>query len=559
MAEHDETQRIDPVEPTRLLDPEPTAPLDVPPPPPQRSAGYPTEPPAGPAAATGQPSWTPPPLGQPGAQSPGPGWGPAPTWPSSYPPPYGPPAGAPQYTATAATGQFGPAPAGYGQPTYGQPGYGQPGYGQPGYPSSGQPGYGPGYAPPGQPYAGSAGPYARYASPTSGQLPPPQQPYAYYAGQQQWPTAAPTQPRRRTGRTVLVVTLALALAITGFAWALRPMLEQSLRPTTPSVAPAQPDQPNQPGQPNQPAQPDPNTSPGGSGVISESAGVVFVTGETSTGIASGTGMVLTADGHVLTNYHVVAGTRSLEVAIADTGDTYTATVLGFDQTKDIALLQLKDATGLATVTIDHDQLKAGDEVAAVGNAGGHNELVRAPGEVVGLDRSLTVNSDSPWGSQEKLSGVIETTAGAVPGHSGGPMYDAQGEVAGVTTAGSEKAGRSYAVPIADALQVVDVITAGQDVGTVRVGPAGYLGIVIGEATRYGVTVSDVAEDSPAARAGMEAGSTLVRVGDTRVSDTTNLATVIRGLEPGDQVEVEWLTPSGERQQASVVLEASPVN
>ena len=353
-----------------------------------------------------------------------------------------------------------------------------------------------------------------------------------------------------------MLALAVALAIAGFAWALRPMLEQAQRATVPTTQPVQPNQPTtQPG-----SDPTPDANPGSTGgSAGESAGIVFVEGESSSGIAAGTGMVLTPDGKVLTNYHVVAGTQALQVTIADSGRSYTATVLGFDQSKDVALLQLADASGLATITVDSDEVKVGDEVAAVGNAGGNSELVRAPGEVVGLNRSLTVNSDSPWGSQEDLSGVIETTAGAVPGHSGGPMFDDEAEVLGITTAGSSQAGRSYAVPIADALEVVDTIEAGRDAGTVRVGPAGYLGIVIGNASRFGVTISDVTAGSPADRAGIEVGSTLVRVGDTQVSETTNLATVIRSLEPGDEVTVEWRTPRGQARSASVTLEASPVN
>lgn len=573
MAEQDETQRIEAVEPTRALDPEPTVRMDAPPAPPQRPVSGPNAPnPAGTA-------WTPPPLGRPAPGSTGlgqpptsaPGWvSQQPPWPGSYPPAASGPAPSPAAYPPPATG------AGYGQPGYPQPGYGQTGgYSQPGYhqPGYGQPGYGqPGYGQPGYGRAGqqphpvydtSAGPYARYAryaQPSQGGGYPPQPPYnpygQYYAGQQ-WPAPAPAEPRRRTGRTILVVALAVALAITGFAWALRPMLEQSLSPTTPSVEPAQPSQPAT--QPQTEPDPDPSPTPGGSGGVSESAGVVFVTGESSSGIAAGTGMVLTADGKVLTNYHVVAGTQSLEVMIADSGDTYAATVLGFDQSKDVALLQLEDASGLATVTIDHDEVNIGDPVAAVGNAGGNNELVRAAGEVVRLDRSLTVNSDSPWGSQENLSGVIETTAGAVPGHSGGPMFDDEAEVLGITTAGSTQAERSYAVPIADALEVVATIEAGKDAGTVRVGPAGYMGIVIGNATRYGVTITDVVAGSPADEAGIEVGSTLIQVGDTPVEQTTNLATVIRALEPGDEVVVEWLTPRGEQRRASLTLTASPVN
>lgn len=550
MTDQDETQRIEPTEPTRVIGTEPTARFDVPPPP-QQPAGHPRyvvpPPPVGSPGAAG-PAWAPPPLpsglGQPPAGAPG--WTAAQgTWTTGYP--QGP----------IGVGQPGPYP---GAATYGQPGY--PVYpGHPGHPQPGQFSY-PGYPQAGYPQTGApqpspaAGPYARYAQPSQGgyHQPPPYNPYGQYAAGPQWSAPQQAPSRRGPGRIILVLALALAVTIGGFAWALRPMLEQSLNPVAPTVEPAQPQEPAQPG-----TEPGTTPEPTASGSAGESAGVVFVEGQTSGGVAAGTGMVLTPDGKVLTNYHVVAGTQSLEVTIADSGDTYSATVLGFDQTKDVALLQLADASGLATVTLDKDEVAVGDAVAAVGNAGGHNELVRAAGKVVGLDRSLTVSSDSPWGSQENLSGVIETTAGAVPGHSGGPMFDAEAEVVGITTAGSTQAGRSYAVPIADALRVVDTIEAGKDVGTVRVGPAGYLGIVIGQASRYGVLITDVVADSPAGRAGMEIGSTLVRVGDTEVNQTTNMATVIRGLEPGDQVIIEWLTPQGEQRQASVVLDASPVN
>ena len=602
MTEHDETRRIEPVEPTRVLGSEPTVAIE-----PTRTldpgqAGAAVEPtrildpgqsstidsaaqaprravspghPAAvsPQAATPQPWY--PPSGQPqqfgypasyGYPQPGysqQGYPPPGYAPPAYPQPGYPPPGYPQAGYTqAAQRQAGSATPGYPQPGYPQPAHGQPGYPQPGYPyqgfqTSGQ------FSPAPNPQSISAGPYARYANPSApGSARQPYDPYATaYPPVQPWPGAAPTAPaapKRHTGRTILVVALALVMALTGFAWALRPLLEQSARPVAPIA------EPNQPGVDPGPGtgpitEPDPDPRPGSGGSAAESVGIVFVEGETSGGIGAGTGMVLTSDGKVLTNYHVVAGTQSLQVTVADSGESYVATVLGYDQSKDVALLQLQDASGLDTVTIDRDEVNVGDPVAALGNAGGNNELVRAPGEVVALDRNLTVNSDSPWGAQEDLEGVIETTAGAVPGHSGGPMFDDEGEVLGITTAGSTQAGRSYAVPIADALDVVSTIETGQDAGTVRVGPAGYMGIVIGEASRHGVIISEVVPDSPADRAGIEVGSTLVKVGDTRVSETTNLATVIRSLEPGDDVTVEWFTPSGRQRSASVTLEASPVN
>ncbi len=296
-------------------------------------------------------------------------------------------------------------------------------------------------------------------------------------------------------------------------------------------------------------------------VAAMSVGVVLITADTGSGTAAGTGMVIAASGRVLTNYHVVAGSDSVSVAIADSGRSYSATVIGFDQARDVALLQLKNAGGLATVTVDDDQLAVGDEVSAVGNAGGGGELVRANGSVTALSEDLTVSSDSPWGSSEDLHGLVETNARAVPGDSGGPMFDAENEVIGITTAGSTRSSASYAIPIAEALSIVDQIQSGDEAGTVRIGPAGYLGIRVAESRpgEDGATVTEVTKGGPAAKAGLTNGSVLTRVGDTTITGNTNVASVIRALEPGAQVIIEWTDPSGRSRQASVTLGTSPVN
>lgn len=163
-----------------------------------------------------------------------------------------------------------------------------------------------------------------------------------------------------------------------------------------------------------------------------SRGVVLITVTTAAGEGAGTGMVLSADGQVLTNYHVVDGSTAVEVTVAATGDTYPATVVGHDAAADVALLQLDGASELETVTLDDDPLGVGDALTAVGNAEGGGELVAAAGNVTALDRSVTVSGTD---GTEDLTGVIQTDVGAVPGDSGGPMFDAEGEVAGMTTAG----------------------------------------------------------------------------------------------------------------------------
>ena len=322
--------------------------------------------------------------------------------------------------------------------------------------------------------------------------------------------------------------------------------------------PDQQQQPDDQGQSGQGAQPRSAALP----TDAQTKGIVLIEASSQSGVGAGTGMVLTADGKVLTNYHVVAGSEKVSVTLADSGDTYDATVVGFDQTRDVALLQLADASNLPTITPDGDPLGVGDTVSAVGNAQGGGELVRADGQVTATGQDLTVSSESPWGTKENLSGLIQTDADAVPGDSGGPMFDSQNEVTGMTTAGSMREGDSYAIPIGTALQVVQVIEAGKDSGTVRVGPAAYLGIVVAESTRRGGSsrmITQVVSGSPADKAGIEVGSTLKSVDGKSITSSTNLADVIRVLEPGQRVKVEWTTPGGASKSAEVTLGASPIN
>ena len=300
----------------------------------------------------------------------------------------------------------------------------------------------------------------------------------------------------------------------------------------------------------------------------QSQGIVLIAAQTSGGEAAGTGMVLTSDGQVLTNYHVVEGSTRLQATVASTGEVYRATVVGHDASKDVALLQLDRATGLATITPDADRVALGQPLTAVGNASGGGELVAATGTVTGLDQQVTVDDD--FGGTETLTGVIETDAGAVPGDSGGPMFDAQGEVLGMTTAGSQRVTRgprgtrattttttSYAVPIADALAVVQQIRTGRESGTVQVGAKAYLGISVAQASS--LVVASVEAGGPAAAAGLDAGAQITSLGGTAVSTHAGLSAVLAQLDPGAKAKLTWVDASGAAHSAIVTLGSSPVN
>ncbi len=491
--------------------------------------------------------------------------------------PYGQPAEQPygQYGQDAYGRQYGQDA--YGRQQYGQP-YGHPQYGQ----QPGQQQYGPGQygghvgaeqaGSPWQHQPGQPGWNGQYGYQ---QYPPGYGQQQYEQGQQWWRPSeqqgfgypqqsyrpVPTRRRSPAQRIALVLALmlAFAMALAGVAYLFPRNLERAGGPTqseapthVPSSLPSSPTR--------APVDPDrPRAEPALKVSAAESAGVVLIEATTAEGVAAGSGMLLTQDGKVLTNYHVVAGSDVISITIADTADVYRATVLGFDQTKDVALLQLRGASELTTVVLDSDPVKVGESAYAVGNANGDGVLVRASGEVTDTDKNLTVKSDSPWGSEEDLKDLIETSAGAVPGHSGGPMFDDEGEVLGMTTAGSQERRQSYAIPIGDAMSVVATIEAGSDSGTVRVGPAGYLGVKFGNIGAAGATVTEVVEGGPADEAGIESGSMITKIGDTAITRGLNLANVVRSLEPGAKVPVEWVAPDGERERETVVLGSSPVN
>ena len=153
--------------------------------------------------------------------------------------------------------------------------------------------------------------------------------------------------------------------------------------------------------------------------------------------AAGTGLVLTSTGEILTNNHVIDGATSVKVTDIGNGRTYTASVVGYDKTDDIAVLQLKNASGLTTVSLGNSsQVKSGDKVVALGNAGGKGGTPSvAAGHVTSLNQAITA-SDEGGGASERLTGMIETNANIQPGDSGGALVNTAGQVVGINTAAS---------------------------------------------------------------------------------------------------------------------------
>ncbi|QHC60540.1 PDZ domain-containing protein [Rathayibacter sp. VKM Ac-2760] len=301
----------------------------------------------------------------------------------------------------------------------------------------------------------------------------------------------------------------------------------------------------------------------------QTAGVVTITSDlTYEGATSaGTGVILTSDGMILTNNHVVEGSTSITVTVESTGQAYTARVVGTDKTNDIAVLQLENASGLTPVTLDTDGVAVGDAVTAVGNAKGTGNLVAAAGTVEALGQSITTQSETGI-SGEKLTGLIQVDADIVAGDSGGPLVDAAGKVVGIDTAASSGTAdiTGFAIPISKALDIVATIEAGADTATVAIGYPAFLGVSLPSGTTAGTTagtvsgavIAGVIEGTPAAAAGLAAGDVVTAVDGTAVASGDALSADLAAREPGESVTLTWTTTAGASQSATVTLVEGPV-
>lgn len=301
-------------------------------------------------------------------------------------------------------------------------------------------------------------------------------------------------------------------------------------------------------------------------------GLVDITsslGHQNGGVA-GTGIVLSSSGEVLTNNHVISGGASIDVTDVGNGQTYPATVVGYDRSHDVAVLQLQNASGLQTASIgDSDSVAVGDAIAAIGNAGGRGGTPSiVAGTVSGLSQAITV-SDDLAGSAEQLAGLIRVAADLQPGDSGGPLVNTAGQVVGIDTAaatGSHSAGpEGFAIPINDAIAISKQIETGSASATVHIGPTGVLGIVVQAPTTQardgsalaGALVTAVTAGSPCAQSGLAAGDVIVSLDTTAVDSPTTMITLLVGHHPGDLVPMEWVDPSGQQHTATVSLEVGP--
>ena len=306
----------------------------------------------------------------------------------------------------------------------------------------------------------------------------------------------------------------------------------------------------------------PGVAMSGAARESTSTGVVEIATRLAYASGSGeaTGMVLTPAGEVLTNNHVIRGAAQIRVHVPG-GRTYSARVLGYNVSADVALLKLNGASGLRTVSLGNSsKVRLGQKVTAIGNEGGTGVLTTKIGTITALGRTITVNDDQ--GGTARLTRLIKTDADLRPGDSGGPLLDASGRVIGMNAAASAElvyqggGGDGFAIPVNRATSIVGQIESGRGSGSVHVGATPFLGVTV-EARSGGVLVTSVRSGSPAARGGLQPGNLIVAVGGHAVRTHAGLVAFLLRKHPGDRIRVVWTDGFGTQSAATVTLASGP--
>ena len=279
-------------------------------------------------------------------------------------------------------------------------------------------------------------------------------------------------------------------------------------------------------------------------------------GQQVKGAAAGSGFVISQDGYILTNYHVIEGATAIQVAFAD-GRTYDATLVGGESPNDIAVLKIEAEDLTPVVLGDSDNLVVGEQVCAIGNPLGELTYTLTAGYVSARDRSITMSDGT-------VMNMLQTDTAINSGNSGGPLFNMYGQVIGITTAkyssssssSASVEGIGFAIPINDVKDMVkDIIEKGYVSGKPNVGII--MNDVPADAQRYGIpagaSVAAVLEGACGDKAGLQVGDIITAVGDTPVTSSKQLSSLVKEYKAGDTVSFT-VYRDGQNQTLSITLD-----
>jgi S1-C subfamily serine protease len=374
------------------------------------------------------------------------------------------------------------------------------------------------------------------------------------------PPPPPTHSQPHVGRWIVVAFLVAALAAggsgVGVGWGLASAFRHPAVVTSPIAIAS------------------PTTIPNNNGTGSLDANaiaalvnpaIVDINTVTTSGQASGTGQILTPDGEVLTNNHVVDGSTSIKVVIASQpGVSYTAHVIGVAPAQDVALIQIEGVSGLPTINIAASStVKVGDAIVAIGNALGQGGAPSVTtGNVTALNQTITASEGG--GSSEQLTGMIQSDAAIQPGDSGGAIVNSSGQVVGMITAGDVQGFRSqtstvnYSIPTDTAISYINKIRSGAASSEIVYGQVGFMGVSVRNSTAgAGAQVVTVQAGSPAESAGIAPGAVITKVGGSAIADSAALGTAIRSHKAGEKVSVTFADQRGTHTTTMTLAGVNP--
>ena len=272
--------------------------------------------------------------------------------------------------------------------------------------------------------------------------------------------------------------------------------------------------------------------------------------QSQSGAGAGSGVIVGANGYVLTNKHVVDGVREVQVILAD-GTTYSdVKVVATDPLNDVAYLKIPNAGNLPTAQLgDSTTIRVGQQVIAIGNSLGQYQNTVTSGIISGTGRPVTASDGRSAGSVETLTDLLQTDAAINPGNSGGPLLNTSGQVIGINTAIAQDAeGIGFAIPVNAAKGILKQVLAGKDAGRAYLGVR-YIPVNAQVAKEYSLDVklggyvraerggAAVVKNSPADNAGVKEGDVITKINDVEVGKSGSVSSLVAEYAPGDTIQL----------------------